>query len=344
MASRFAPVASLALGLFAACGPTATTVSDAGRDAVSPVQCTTPCACADRGPPNYSQESTGTNALGADAAQQAALLRANHWRTAAGIAALTSNGAIQQAAMAHATYLAGNPQSTCWPNPHVESSACSGFTGAAMSDRMSAAGYQWSRASEVINWESTSDAAIDGWIWTVYHRLPLLDWQFPDTGFGHVPGTLGGRAVTHSVMDFGLARNVRPSAPPTFARFPVPGQTAVPPGFRGDLEGPQPPAPGGAATWPRGLEAGTVVSLHFQSATWSVATHQLFNNPNGACAEVPHTFISRNNDPNLSRGLPSDSVLFYADVRLQPQTEYVARLTGSMNGQAFDTAWAFTTQ
>jgi uncharacterized protein YkwD len=351
---KFTPALALFASLLAvACGPMAPT-GDASStpDGTSPSQdgtgntdCTNPCSCADRGPPDFSHENEGAQPPVGDQRQHDALVRANHWRTAAGLAPLNGNAQIQQAATAHASYLATDDQQTCWPNPHQESSSCAGYTGTNMGDRMTSAGYEWTRASEVINWEDSANAAVDGWIWTVYHRQSFMDYRMLDTGYAYHDGTFGGRPATHNVMDFGAPRSGDAHAPNGPVVFPVPGLTGVPAAFRGDLEGPTPPAPGGGTgAWPRGVSSGTVVSMHFPGDAWTVTEHHLFSTANGACTEVEHTYISKDNDPNLNRGTPSNDVFLYANEPLAAATEYVASISGTWNGQAFTRTWAFTTE
>ena len=48
---------------------------------------------------------------------------------------------------------------------------------------------------EVIDSANDGNTAVDGWIWTVYHRMPFMDARLLDTGVG-----LEGM---HAVMDFG---------------------------------------------------------------------------------------------------------------------------------------------
>lgn len=212
---------------------------------------------------------------------------------------------------------------------------------------MTAAGYNWSRAAEVINWESDVDRAIDGWIWTVYHRQPFMDWRLVEIGYGREQGLLNGRTVYHNVMDFGAPRSgsmaQAPSAPVV---FPVPGQSDVPPAFRGDLEGPTPPAPGGSGgPWPRGVASGTVISVHFPVSDWQVTAHRLFVHNGAACTEVPHTFVSKENDPNLNRGgMGANDVFMYANEPLAARTEYVVQVEGTVNGAPWSRTWAFTTR
>jgi hypothetical protein len=305
-----------------------------------------PCACADRGPADYSRARSGEASATSDESQVLALTRANRWRTAAGLSPFNASAQIEQAATAHARFMATTPQAQCWPNPHNENQGpgCDGFTGRSMADRMTAAGYSWSRASEVIDWEATPETAVDGWIWTVYHRQPFMDWHLVDVGYGREEGPFGGRPAQHNVMDFGTPQGDDSARAPRHpVVFPVPGQVDVPPAFRGDLEGPTPPGPGGGA-WPRGVSSGTVVSVHFPHNRWNISSHRLLRVSGGMCEEVPHTFISHENDDNLNRGTPSNDVFLYANQPLDSQVEYVVRLEGTFDGFAWNRTWAFTTR
>jgi uncharacterized protein YkwD len=339
--NTLASVSILALSL-AACGDPAMMPGDGGP--VRPMNCTNPCVCADRGPPDYRYEGTGTPATTASAEQRAGLVRANRWRTAAGLNPLNGTTEIDLAATQHAQFMASNP-SSCWPGAHFQNpTGCMGFTGRDPGARMTAAGYPWSTYGEVIDWADTPERAVDEWIWTVYHRKPFLRWEYIHVGYGRVNGPYNGRTAFHNVMDFGTPRSgERPSQPSTFAIFPVPGQNDVPTGFRGDLEGPTPPAPGTLGAWPRGVSSGTVISAHFVENNFDVTSHELFrSSPAGnTCEPVEHTFISKANDMNL-RNAPD--VFMYANEQLQSGTEYVVRLRGTLNGGNFERAWAFTTR
>lgn len=296
----------------------------------APLDCSNPCKCAERSAPDFSREMSGKLAPGSDEAQKTALIRANHWRTAAGIAAIDANEKIQQAAMAHASFMAANDRAKCWPGAHDENLSCKGATGQWPWDRMSAAGYEWAGASEVIDWEPDAQRAVDGWMWTVYHRQPFMDYGMLETGFGYSDG--GGKQ--NNVMDFGIAKGASAKAPEKPAVFPLPGQTEVPIAFSG-AESPQPPAPMGTG-WP----SGQIVSMHFPTKTWTVTEHHLYSNAGSACMELPHTYIDRTNDDNLK---DANDIFFYANMPLNNGTEYVAQVTGTMNGASFTRTWAFRT-
>lgn len=334
---------SLSLFAVACGGPMMMPSDDAGP--VRPTNCSNPCVCADRGPPDYRYETTGTPADTATDDQRAGLVRANRWRTAAGLAPLDGESNADQAATAHAQFMASNAAS-CWAGAHFQNNTagCTGFTGRDPGARLTAAGYQWSTYGEVIDWEDTPARAVDGWIWTVYHRKPFLRWEFVHVGYGRVNGPYNGRTAFHNVMDLAAPRSGRSGTRhSTFAIFPVPGQTDVPTGFRGDLEGPTPPAPGTLGAWPRGLSSGTVISAHFNDNNFTVTSHELFkSNPDSnLCDPVEHTMISTANDANLRS---SPDVFLYANAELTAQTEYVVRLRGTLGGANFERSWAFTTR
>jgi hypothetical protein len=219
-----------------------------------------------------------------------------------------------------------------------------GFTGRDPGARLTAAGYAWRAYSEVIDWEDTPARAVDGWIWTVYHRKPFFRWEFVHVGYGRANGPYNGRTAFHNVMDLAAPRSGRTGTRhATFAVFPVPGQTDVPTGFRGDLEGPSPPAPGTLGAWPRGWSSGTVISAHFNDSNFTITSHELFkSDPAGnRCDPVEHTMISAANDMNLRN---SPDVFLYANAELSAQTEYVVRLRGTLGGENFERIWAFTTR
>jgi len=297
--------------------------------------CSNPCKCAERPTPDFSGDTLGAVPDGSGPDQIEALHRGNHWRVAAGLAPFDGSAGLQQAALAHAAYLDLDKQGACWPDPHVEDAACAHYTGDTVGDRETAAGYSWVRASEVVNWESGPDNAIDRWLWSVYHRIPFMDFHMNDAGFA----THG----TSNVMDLATSRVKKsPKAPAVLPVFPVPGDTEVPVDFRGDLEEPTPPGPGGGGAWPHGVSSGQVVSLHFTGPSWKVTEHHIYNNAGGACMEVPHTMATKDTDANL-QAFESNDVFLYADDVLDAGTEYVAVIGGTFAGNPFTRSWAFTT-
>lgn len=327
------------LAVASACGPTGPT------GPITPGSCTDPCRCADRGPPDYSREGTGAPSSSSSEGQRSALVRANRWRTGAGLPPFSANAQIEAAATAHAQFIATNPRSRCWSeSSHREMMGCPGYTGYRIGERLTTAGYRWTAAGEVIGWVNSPADAVDDWIWTVYHRQPFLNAEYVEAGFGSAVGPYGSFGDTnHNVMDFGRQRGATRAMGPSYVVFPLPGQTEVPPGFRGDLEGPEPPAPRGASSWPSGYESGAVVSVHFAAEGFAITAHEFFESDRSAstCRALSHTFLTPQTDANLAQDY---DVFIYADEKLRAGTEYVARVRGTLgDGTEFERIWAFTT-
>jgi uncharacterized protein YkwD len=122
-------------------------------------------------PPLRAAEDTPTTPE-----QRAALERMNTYRRAAGVAPLALHPALARAAVNHATYYmrnAGDPALTGL-GLHEETPGRPGFTGAAIQDRIQGAGYvgTWNEAMALLG---DPVAAVDAFMASVNHRLPILD-------------------------------------------------------------------------------------------------------------------------------------------------------------------------
>jgi uncharacterized protein YkwD len=314
-----------------------TTTTDGGAS------CSDPCRCAERGPPSFAAEASGRPSATSTDVQKAALVRANRWRTAAGLAAFDADARVEQAASAHARYLAQNPQSTCWPNAHEEtmSASCAGFTGVRPGHRVAAAGYSYRLTTEVIAWKPTVDEAVDAWIWSVYHRRSFFLAELVHVGFGRSFGPYRNRDAQHNVMDFAEPRTATPPTGIAPVVFPVPGQTDVPGAFDGSVEEPEPTPP--SHGWP----SGAVVSAHFATNDWRIDEHVLYEvrgtSTARTCTPKDHVFITKDNDPGLA-ARESNEAFLYAHAPLASRTEYVVSLAGSNEGAPWRRAWSFTTR
>lgn len=164
--------------------------------------------------------------------QSSALSRVNYYRKMVGLKAITLNKTINKASEAHAAYNADHNLSG-----HVEDSSGRGFTGAWPWDRMRHFGYnEFTYATEVcsMRWANAQyllrinpQWAIDGWIDTVYHRLPIINPNVYETGFG---AAKAGDRVAY-VMDFA---NPGFSTTKEVICYPVDEQINVPAKFTGD--------------------------------------------------------------------------------------------------------------
>ena len=161
-----------------------------------------------------------------DAALEA-LMRANEHRAMMNLAPGSLHPLLNQASQAHADYMACNEVIS-----HQEDAGLGGFTGEWVWDRIDAAGYvleggrSW---SEVIADGYSATDAIDGWVNSVYHRIPFTMPYWVDVGFGLTDH--------YSAMTFVTPY---PDGPRTAVIYPVDGQVGVPVDFNSDWEIPDP--------------------------------------------------------------------------------------------------------
>lgn len=127
----------------------------------------------------------------------------------------------------HAHYLTLHPEQQKWPDAHEEYPDKGGYTPEGA----------WAGTHSVIVWGDFQDykGAVDGWMGTFYHRLPLLD-----------PGVLRlgwGSEDIYAVMD--MSSLAVPYEQPYLVVYPYDKQNGVPTAFFGN-EYPDPvPSPGG---------------------------------------------------------------------------------------------------
>ena len=111
-----------------------------------------------------------------------ALARSNEHRAMMGLAPGSLHPLLNQASQSHADYMACHAVIS-----HQEDAANDGYTGEWVWDRIESAGYaleggqSW---SEVIADGYSATEAIDGWVDSVYHRIPFTMPYWLDVGFG----------------------------------------------------------------------------------------------------------------------------------------------------------------
>lgn len=202
---------------------------------------------------------------GSSADAEAGLAQANVYRALLGLSDFSLDSTLNDAAQAHADYMSTNNTIT-----HQESSSDDGYTGEWAWDRAEAAGYDWpagTAISEVVSSGYSPAGAVDGWMNSVYHRIPFTTPGVPATGFGQA-GTYSSMTLVLSVPD---VENVA-------VLYPADGQTDVPASFNSDEEFPD-PAPGTNRVGPPisvtvgdtsiGRDAANPYSLSLESASLS---------------------------------------------------------------------------
>ncbi|MCL6580638.1 MAG: S-layer homology domain-containing protein [Firmicutes bacterium] len=299
-----------------------------------------------------------------DAESRHALAYLNSQRAAAGLPLLALDPALNAAAAAHAGYVAANPTA----DAHTERPGTARFTGVGPGDRAAYFGY-YEAAGEVVAHYGQAEAAIDAWLATLYHRVPLINPANRLMGYGHAgDARLANVVECGPAWPFGPASDGGTGAAPgslLAVRWPYPGQTGVPTSWPG-LESPDPLrlypgvsgpvgytvsltfAPSGATAGGVATGEGTVDAVNLESARLTDA----------AGTEVRCMVYSPAIDEYLT-----DTVALIPYEPLGPNTTYTAHFTGTVTvaaGEAggpgteagaetggtarpFDETWSFTT-
>ena len=256
-----------------------------------------------------------------------ALSRLDQVRAECGVGTIAGDDAAHAAAQAHAEFYVQHAAAyqAAGLSPHSEDASFgAGFVASSFADRMIKAGFSGSPASEVMAFTGSGVAAVDGWMETLYHRLPLIDPKSVHVGVGIAKQ---GKTATE-VMDFGSGQ---PTVSPACVVWPWPGQTGVATSWSGN-EGPQPQPP------PQGYPSGPVITAHLPSGA-SVETHVLLDAAGG---EVAHVWRDASNDSNL-QGFDARAVALYANEPLQPDADYTVRLDLQIATKAETLIWRFRT-
>jgi uncharacterized protein YkwD len=263
-----------------------------------------------------------------DGAPEAAVLakvlaRVNDYRALAGLAPVTLDPKLSRGCQAHCAYLARNAEhpSTRGLGAHDEASGLPGF---------SADGQRAGRAS-VISWGGVNaESATDGWMATLYHRVPILQPNLKRVGFGQ------SRRGAGWVVALDVHRGAEPSPAPGVVLYPAPDQVGVPLAFPpGEEPNPIPESRDGragypvTATYPRGTKLRDV-ALTLKDA---------------AGCDVPAWSSSPEKPANPAfPNHQGSTVCLIAHAPLRPATTYTATGKGEVDGRPWVRTWRFTTR
>lgn len=256
--------------------------------------------------------------------QIAALTRTNWYRRNVALPLVENVAAINHAAQAHADYYslhkADYSAGKVPGGAHSESPAISaGFTGESFGERMATAGYTGQPGFEVMGFIFNATAAVDGWVATVYHRIPFMSPDMVHAGAGGAPGV--------DVMDFGVQNS---SDKERVVVYPWPDQTGVPTSWNG-AESPQPPKPD------NGYPSGPIITLHTsQGAPLEIDTHKLLDSAGNEVAHVWH--------PKGSNGFMSATWAMYSHDPLPSSAQFTVIVEGELGGSSWYKEWKFTTK
>jgi hypothetical protein len=227
--------------------------------------------------------------------------------------------AIAAAAAAHCAYYVAN-HGSCVANAHREVAGCSKFRGERFGDRLKLASYTGDAAYETMTYVGAGARAVDLWVDSVWHRIPILSPWVADAGYG------GAEAC--DTMDFGWAAPPAKQAPVV---YPFDHQSKVPTEFDGRTESPALPVP------PRGWPSGYPIMVY--AADLEVTSHKLFDDQMRA---VPHVWIAPGDDAGA--GILRNELVMYAHAPLAKATTYRVVIEGKRDGQQVLLDWTFTTK
>ena len=300
--------ASLCVALLGGCGGGGGNDSGGGNTSIPPVV---------SGP----VQSVPNSSYG-DGKKIEAFQRINEWRRLMGLGLLAQNSKADAAAQAHANYLAQNGVSL----GHREDPTKPGFTGYDPGSRLLAAGYDYSAGSEVLAGAQLSPSEhVDGYMNTVYHRIPFIQYNYIDVGVG-IESYPNGSAGIYSVIELGIPAGSggqeSPSVP--YVVFPLRNATIL----RGSID-PEIPSPPGA---------GYPVSISFDPRK-SVATTK-FELREAGTTLVPTILLTANTDSLV----PSSMAFLSPTNILRSSSSFTALWEGTVDGTPLSVTWGFSTK
>ncbi len=247
-----------------------------------------------------------------------ALERVNQYRAAAGVPPMATHPALMEAAAGHVRYYEANQgaESLAGMGLHEQDPAAPGFTGVEMDDRAKAAGYEDGAVTENAGF-GRLDAAVEWYMGTVNHRLPLLHPSALDVGMAH------SASAGFGVVDVGLRGDRLDVELPSV--YPPNGATDVPT----EWDGAETPDPAPGAPRPLGYPI-TVAFARHQRVAW-VATE--LRDAAGAPLDVssPRTDWMR-------------AAAIVPRQPLAPAQTYTARVEAVVDDATVTKEWSFTTR
>ena len=216
-------------------------------------------------------------------------------------------------ASSHALYLLQNPaQQSAWPDAHEEYPDKPGYSSKGA----------WAGMHSVIHFTPDPKRAVDGWMGTFYHRLPLLD-----------PGLFGvGMGIEEhvSVLDVGSLKG--PARDQAWVVWPPDGSQELPRSFAPELPNPVPGEDQSKWGYPITLQVygpETKSELSFEMTLFS-GEHSI------ECYYLTPT------TPKFEELAPADAYCLIPKVRLDGRTTYT--VTARCVETDVEQTWSFTTK
>ena len=251
----------------------------------------------------------------------------NFRRRQAGLGTLARNYRLDRAAYGQSSYLRANNTVS-----HLQIIGRPGFTGATLTDRLSASGYGFINSGhaygEVIAATGSNSGfnAADELVTGIYHRFVVFEPMSKQAGVAAVNGrseTYFTADTTADGLDQGLGIG-------HFITDPASAQTDVPTLFHNDGEKPE-PVPGRH-------DVGFPISVHADLLS-AMQVQRFILRPRGGTA-LPVQLLTSSLDPNTPT---SAAAIIPLDV-LASGTTYEVQFVGRVDGVQVARNWTFTTQ
>jgi len=236
----------------------------------------------------------------------------NRFRHGASLAPVKLNENLSIGCRLHAEFLRLNPQrQEKWPDAHMEALDEDGFSSEGA----------WAGLHSVI--AGPPENALEAWLASFFHRLPLLNPGLLEIGIGtDSAGGITCLDASSLVIESGKKE----------VAFPFPGQESVPCSFWAGGEAPE-PVPG-----VQSASLGFPVTLQLFGGEWNGPDLNFFLL--NSAGDVVECYFSGPNNPLFPDLVPLNAYCLLPKVPLQEGMEYVAV---AMLGQVTIKEWAFQT-
>lgn len=249
----------------------------------------------------------------------AVLERINAHRKAGGLELVQLDPGLSRGCAAHARYLVTNVDqpSAQGLGLHTEDPKLPGY---------SREGERAGKAAVIFLGREGADA-VDGWMGSLFHRIPLLESRLRKVGYGVARGGPAGVTV---VLD--ATNGLGPGKEAPVIVYPSDGQKGVPLDFSPEIPDPIPLA--------LGRKAGYPVTAIFSDGALVKDVKASIKDPAGVEIEVWLSCPERPAEADFQR----NTVGLIPRQPLRPATTYTVTLGARVTGKAFQKTWSFSTR
>lgn len=302
-----------------------------------PVTPTTPVV-----PPGDLQTTVPPATYQASSAEMTFFTALNDFRARVGFGLLAQNSQLDQAARNHINYILTNSDInlstidpvTGRPMFHIEQQGRAGFTGVQEADRAKAAGYSGAYVGEsgAYGVGEGGARAFNDLASAIYHRQGLMFQEQRDIGIA-----IGNDPLQTTIIELGYMSKPQSNASNFFGVYPADKQEGIRLASYPELPNPYP-----ELTTYEAVLSGTGYPINVVSKSFTtLATTTFTVTEQGQVNPLPARLLTKDTDPN--KLIQSNVAFLVARAAFKPNTTYMARFVGSVDGVAITKLWSFTT-